>query len=68
MCVTQIREASLSRLDDQIRIRLPSDLKDWVMDQAKINHRSNNSQIVHMLESLRADEPVKKVQRSRKRT
>lgn len=40
--------------ETKITLRLPSDLHQWLTAQAKANHRSLNSEILHRLEVERA--------------
>ncbi|MEV6792481.1 Arc family DNA-binding protein [Streptomyces sp. NPDC051320] len=41
--------------ESRITLRLPADLHSWLVAEAKSAHRSLNSEIVHRLESERAD-------------
>ncbi len=43
----------MARIDPQLRIRLPLNLKRWIEDEAKRNHRSQNGEIVFWLEAAR---------------
>lgn len=38
---------------NQMKIRLPDNLKQWVEGQAKANHRSQNAEIVYRLEQAK---------------
>ncbi|MNY74943.1 Arc-like DNA binding domain protein [compost metagenome] len=42
----------MARNDPQVIVRLPVELKDWVKAQSQKNHRSQNSEIVHILKSV----------------
>lgn len=46
----------MSREEPQIKLRLPGDLKDWIYQQAKTNHRSQNAEIVYRLQQSRAQQ------------
>lgn len=39
----------MARLDPQIALRLPQDLKDWVAAEAQRNASSQNSEVVRAL-------------------
>ncbi|MET8978448.1 Arc family DNA-binding protein [Streptomyces sp. NPDC004539] len=43
-------------MDNEVRItlRLPEELRDWLRDHAQREHRSLNSEIVHILEAAHA--------------
>lgn len=41
----------MSKNDPYVRLRIPEDIKQWVMDAAKSNRRSMTSEIVFLLET-----------------
>lgn len=41
------------RCDSQLVVRLPEDLKVWIKVQAALNRRSQNNEVVHLLEQAR---------------
>ena len=43
----------------QFKLRMPTDLRDWVAAKAAQNHRSIGKEIIHRLEQSRAQEPMK---------
>ncbi|MEU7488400.1 Arc family DNA-binding protein [Streptomyces sp. NPDC042319] len=47
-------------MDHEVRItlRLPADLHEWLVAQAKRGRRSLNSEIIHRLEAGRGDVPT----------
>lgn len=50
--------------DEQTNVRLPKDLKEWLVQQAAENHRSLTAEVCHRLEEARqrqlaADKKVK---------
>lgn len=46
----------MARIDPQMKLRLPADLKAWVEDAAKKSNRSLNAEIVHRLEQSFSNE------------
>jgi hypothetical protein len=50
--VVLFRRKAMARNDPQVIVRLPVELKDWVKAQSQKNHRSQNSEIVHILKSV----------------
>ena len=46
----------MSRQDPQVVVRLPEQLKDWLKAQAVENKRSQNAEIVYLLEQARRRE------------
>lgn len=45
----------MSRNDPYVRLRIPEDIKQWVMDMAKANRRSMTSEIVFLLEAAKKE-------------
>jgi hypothetical protein len=46
----------MSAKDPQVRIRLPQSVKDWVENEAAMNRRTINAQVVYALErQMRGD-------------
>ncbi len=43
----------MARSDEQTNVRLPKDLKDWLVAQAELQRRSLTSEIVMRLEESR---------------
>ncbi len=43
----------MSRQDQQMVVRLPEQLKGWVKEQAAVNRRSQNAEIVFRLEQAK---------------
>lgn len=37
------------RTHPQMKFRLPEELKEWLEEQAKMNHRSHTAELVHRL-------------------
>ncbi|VTU37157.1 Arc family DNA-binding protein [Variovorax sp. PBL-E5] len=44
----------MARNDEQANLRLPKDLKDWLVQQASVNRRSLTSEVIVRLEASRA--------------
>ncbi|MDN5517008.1 MAG: Arc family DNA-binding protein [Pseudomonas sp.] len=40
----------MSRKDPQFNLRLPEELKQYIVEQAKANRRSQTAEVVHRLE------------------
>lgn len=49
----------MARVDPQVIVRLPADLKVWLKAQAEENRRSQNAEIVHRLLQSQAKEQEK---------
>ena len=54
----------MANSDEQTNVRLPKNLKEWLVQQAAINHRSLTAELCHRLEESRqrqlaADKKVK---------
>ena len=45
-----------ARKINPLQVRLPLDLREWLKQQAELNHRSLNGEIVVRLESSRVDQ------------
>lgn len=46
----------MSRSDPQFKLRLPENLKAWVEEEAKKQHRSINGQIIYLIEQAQKKE------------
>ncbi|WP_371136057.1 Arc family DNA-binding protein [Pseudomonas sp.] len=44
----------MSRVDPQVVVRMPENLKAWLKEQAKANRRSQNAEIVYRLEKAKS--------------
>lgn len=49
----------MARADEQTNVRLPRDLKEWLLVRASENRRSLTSEIVSRLEQTRTAQPKK---------
>ncbi len=43
----------MTRNDEQTNVRLPKDIKDWLLEQAAKNRRSLTAEICHQLDEAR---------------
>lgn len=55
--------------DDRVAVglRIPRELHSWLLQRAKIEHRSLNAQMLWLLEQARDDDPHQQPQPPRKR-
>lgn len=45
---------------NQMKIRLPNDVKEWIKDQAEAEQRTQNGQILHLLTRAMIEHQVRK--------